>query len=50
MTLWYFEYANFNATGHQPMSITIWAITFMAIKKTVSQLLLLVVSMGYGVL
>eukprot|EP00253_Pinus_taeda_P035560 PITA_35560 len=49
MTLWYFEYANFNATGRRPMSITTWAITFMAIKKTVSQLLLLVVSMGYGV-
>jgi len=49
MTLWYFEYANFNATGRRPMSITTWAITFMAIKKTVSRLLLLVVSMGYGV-
>lgn len=49
MTLWYFEYANFNATGRRPMSITTWEITFMAIKKIVSRLLLLVVSMGYGV-
>ncbi|RWW25159.1 hypothetical protein BHE74_00003292 [Ensete ventricosum] len=31
------------------MGITIWAVTFAAVKKTVSRLLLLVVSMGYGV-
>ncbi|KAL2526839.1 Lung seven transmembrane receptor family protein [Abeliophyllum distichum] len=50
MALWYFEYANFNATGSRPMGITLWAVTFSAIKKTVSRLLLLVVSMGYGVM
>ncbi|KAM7499457.1 hypothetical protein LguiA_023871 [Lonicera macranthoides] len=49
MALWYFEYANFNATGSRPMGITVWAVTFSAVKKTVSRLLLLVVSMGYGV-
>eukprot|EP01018_Ginkgo_biloba_P004404 Gb_37834 [translate_table: standard] len=49
MAMWYFEYANFNATGHRPMGITTWAVTFGAVKKTVSRLLLLVVSMGYGV-
>ncbi|KAM1253602.1 uncharacterized protein LOC126629566 [Malus sylvestris] len=49
MALWYFEYANFNSTGSRPMGITIWAVTFSAVKKTVSRLLLLVVSMGYGV-
>lgn len=49
MALWYFEYANFNATGNRPMGITLWAVTFSAFKKTVSRLLLLVVSMGYGV-
>lgn len=49
MSLWYFEYANFNSTGSRPMGITIWAVTFSAIKKTVSRLLLLVVAMGYGV-
>ncbi|CAH9060010.1 unnamed protein product [Cuscuta epithymum] len=49
MALWYFEYANFNSTGSRPMGITIWAVTFSAIKKTVSRLLLLVVAMGYGV-
>lgn len=49
MAFWYFEYANFNATGSRPMGITLWAVTFSAVKKTVSRLLLLVVSMGYGV-
>lgn len=49
MALWYFEYANFNSTGSRPMGITLWAVTFSAVKKTVSRLLLLVVSMGYGV-
>lgn len=49
MALWYFEYANFNSTGTRPMGITLWAVTFSAVKKTVSRLLLLVVSMGYGV-
>lgn len=49
MAFWYFEYANFNATGNRPMGITIWAVTFSAVKKTVSRMLLLVVSMGYGV-
>lgn len=50
MAFWYFEYANFNSTGVRPMTITLWAVTFTAVKKTVSRLLLLVVSMGYGVL
>ncbi|KAL8552360.1 hypothetical protein ACS0TY_001162 [Phlomoides rotata] len=50
MSLWYFEYANFNATGSRPIGITLWAVTSTAIKKTVSRLLLLVVSMGYGVM
>ncbi|KAJ1381689.1 Lung seven transmembrane receptor-like [Sesbania bispinosa] len=49
MALWYFEYANFNSTGSRPMVITLWAVTFTAVKKTVSRLLILVVSMGYGV-
>ncbi|KAK6943275.1 Transmembrane protein GPR107/GPR108-like [Dillenia turbinata] len=49
MSIWYFEYANFNSTGSRPMGITFWAVTFTCIKKTVSRLLLLVVSMGYGV-
>ncbi|AQL06841.1 Lung seven transmembrane receptor family protein [Zea mays] len=49
MAFWYFEYANFNSTGTRPIGITLWAVTFTAVKKTVSRFLLLVVSMGYGV-
>lgn len=49
MVLWYFEYTNFNSTGYRPVIITLWAVTFGAVKKTVSRCLLLVVSMGYGV-
>ncbi|KAA8517550.1 hypothetical protein F0562_017820 [Nyssa sinensis] len=45
----YFEYANLNATGSRPMGITLWTVTISAVKKTLSRLLLLVVSMGYGV-
>lgn len=50
MAFWYFEYVNFNSTGTRPMGITLWAVSFTAVKKTVSRLLLLVVSMGYGVI
>ena len=49
VTLWYFEYANFNTTGQRPMGITFWAVSFGTVKKTLSRILLLVVSMGYGV-
>ncbi|CAM6101629.1 unnamed protein product [Calypogeia fissa] len=49
MATWYFDYVNFNATGKRPIGITVWAVTFSAVKKTVSRLLILVVSMGYGV-
>ncbi|WCJ27852.1 Lung seven transmembrane receptor family protein [Euphorbia peplus] len=49
MAVWYFEYANFNSTGTRPMGITLWAVTFRTVKKTLSRLLLLVVSMGFGV-
>ncbi|KDP21862.1 hypothetical protein JCGZ_00649 [Jatropha curcas] len=49
MAVWYFEYANFNSTGSRPMGVTLWAVTFSTVKKTLSRLLLLVVSMGFGV-
>lgn len=49
MTLWYFEYLNFNHTGMRPVGITTWVVTVGAIRKTVSRLLILSVSMGYGV-
>jgi len=49
MALWYFDYAEFNETGVRPTGITVWAVTFGTIKRTVSRLIILMVSMGYGV-
>ena len=49
MMLWYLDYANFNNTGTRPIVITTWVVTVGAIRKTLSRLLILSVSMGYGV-
>ncbi|XP_057464907.1 uncharacterized protein LOC130754683 [Actinidia eriantha] len=49
MTLWYFEYAHFNNTGIRPIGITSWVVTVGALRRTLSRLLILCVSMGYGV-
>ncbi|KAI4329067.1 hypothetical protein L6164_021369 [Bauhinia variegata] len=49
MVLWYFDYAEFNETGVRPTGITIWAVTFGTIKRSVARLIILMVSMGYGV-
>lgn len=49
MALWYFDYAEFNKTGIRPTGITIWAVTFGTVKRTVARLIILTVAMGYGV-
>ncbi|GKV23849.1 hypothetical protein SLEP1_g33538 [Rubroshorea leprosula] len=49
MILWYFDFANFDNTGMRPVVITTWVVTIGAIRKTVSRLIILSVSMGYGV-
>ncbi|GAB2283499.1 hypothetical protein Dimus_018008 [Dionaea muscipula] len=49
MALWYFDYANFNNNGIRPVAITTWVVTVGAVRRTVSRLLILSVSMGYGV-
>ncbi|KAL9258410.1 Transmembrane protein 87A-like protein [Drosera capensis] len=49
MILWYFEYANFNSIGVRPVAITTWVVTIGAVRRTLSRLLILTVSMGYGV-
>ena len=49
MALWYFDYTNFNSTGYRPADITLWAVTFGVIRKTIARCLILIVSMGYGV-
>lgn len=49
MILWHFEYINFNDTGIRPVVVTTWVVTVGAIRKTISRLIILSVSMGYGV-
>ncbi|XP_024969267.1 transmembrane protein 87A-like [Cynara cardunculus var. scolymus] len=49
MALWYFDYAEFNKIGIRPTGITVWAVTFGTVKRTVSRMIILTVSMGYGV-
>lgn len=49
MALWYIEYSNFNGSGMRPVGITTWVVTVGAVRKTLSRLLILSVSMGYGV-
>ncbi|GER41523.1 lung seven transmembrane receptor family protein [Striga asiatica] len=49
MAFWYFDYAEFNETGVRPTGTTLWAVTFGIVKRTVSRLIILIVSMGYGV-
>lgn len=49
MSTWYFDFVNFNATGFRPYNITVWAVTLGSVRKTVSRMLILVVSMGFGV-
>ena len=46
---WYYDYSNFNATGFRPYFVTIFAVIVSAARKAVSRALVLVVSMGYGV-
>lgn len=49
MAFWYFDYAEFNKTGERPTGITIFAVTFGSIRRTAARLIILMVSMGYGV-
>ena len=49
MSAWYFDYVNFNVSGHRPVVPTIWAVLVGDIRKTVSRVVIVMVSMGYGV-
>lgn len=49
MTFWYLDYAYFNNTGTRPVGITTWVVTIGAVRRTLSRVLILSVSMGYGV-
>nr|CAB3457157.1 unnamed protein product [Digitaria exilis] len=43
------QYAEFNETGVRPKGITFWAVTFGTVKRTAAEVIVLIVSMGYGV-
>ena len=45
----YFDYVNFNATGYRPYVTTLYAVLLGCARKTISRVLVLIVSMGYGV-
>lgn len=49
MLFWYLDYAHFNNTGTRPLALTTWVVTIGAFRKTVSRILILCVSMGFGV-
>ncbi|KAI3996160.1 hypothetical protein MKX01_002444 [Papaver californicum] len=46
---WYLEYAVFNKAGFGPLGFTLCAVTLGTIKRTMARLVILIVSMGYGV-
>ena len=47
--VWYFDYANFNATGYRPYAPTVLAVLLGSLRSTLARTLVLMVSMGYGV-
>lgn len=49
MALWYFDFVNFNASGFRPYGITLWAVIISTLRKSISRVLVLLVSMGFGV-
>ena len=48
-SLWYFDYHSFNTTGFRPYGTTVWAVITGCFRKSVSRVVVLLVSMGYGV-
>ena len=49
MLLRYYDFHNLNKNGTRSMPLMLTAVVFTSIKKVVSRMLVLVVSMGYGV-
>ncbi|CAO2827605.1 unnamed protein product [Amaranthus hypochondriacus] len=49
MFFWYLDFANFNNTGVRPVVLTTWVVTLGAARRTLSRILILSLSMGYGV-
>lgn len=49
MAAWYFDYSSFNATGYRSEFVTLVAVLLGSLRATLSRTLVLMVSMGYGV-
>ncbi|KAL3156990.1 hypothetical protein ABBQ38_001244 [Trebouxia sp. C0009 RCD-2024] len=49
MIAWYLDYATFNVTGRRPVLPTLWAVLVGCLRKTIARTLVVMVSMGYGV-
>ncbi|XP_019169189.1 PREDICTED: transmembrane protein 87A [Ipomoea nil] len=49
MLFWYLDYSYFNNTGVRPVGLTSWVVTIGSIRRTISRILILSISMGYGV-
>lgn len=45
----YFDFVNFNTTGYRPYVTTLYAVLLGCLRKSISRILVLIVSMGYGV-
>ena len=45
----YFDFVNFNTSGYRPYLTTLYAVILGCLRKTVSRILVLIVSMGFGV-
>ena len=52
-SLWlrrYFDFINFNTSGYRPYLTTLYAVLLGCLRKTISRVLVLIVSMGFGVI
>ncbi|KAH9622507.1 hypothetical protein KSS87_005651 [Heliosperma pusillum] len=49
MFFWYLDYVHFNSSGIRPVILTSWVVILGTARSTLSRLLMLSVSMGYGV-
>ena len=49
MCAWYVDYDTFNQSGFRPYAVTVLAVLFGAVRKTLSRMLLLVAAMGFGI-
>jgi len=49
MTIWFFDYRNFNMTGIRHLGAWICAMLLSVLRRTFSRILVVIVSLGYGV-